>query len=242
LGILTSSIIVANYSFAYKVFEVATVPLLVIGPLLIPRFTRIFKEGDTETAGDKITHLLLLLKFEIIIAGLIALGLNILWIPVIDFITAGKYGMVNKSTILILSACMPFLYFNNFLWTISFAKGQLKQIFRIFLVCFIVNLTATVALIPFLNAEGAAVAYLLSVMIQSVLFFKICRFNVYGRVVAGMLLSVAIAAGAGALATCLFHNTWLILAAAIIFYCSGLLLTHQIKLTHLRQIKTVFTR
>jgi O-antigen/teichoic acid export membrane protein len=240
LGILASNIILANYSFAYKVFEVATVPLLIIAPLLIPRFTRIFKEGEADQTGDKMTDLLLLLKLEIIIAVLIALTLNILWVPVIDFITAGKYGVVNKRTILILSACMPFLYFNNFLWTISFAKGQLRKIFNIFLICFIINLITTVALIPFLNAEGAATAYLLAVIVQSLLFFKLCGFNKYGKTVAGLLLSVAVAAVAGLLADFLFTNTWLLLLSAITFYISGLLLTQQIRLSDLRKIKQLF--
>lgn len=240
LGILASNILVANYSFAYKVFEVATVPLLIIAPLLIPRFTRIFKKGDTAEAGDKITNLLLLLKLEIIIAGLIALALNILWVPVIDFITAGKYGIVNKSTILILSACMPFLYFNNFLWTISFAKGRMKAIFKIFLICFIINCIATIALIPFLKAEGAAAAYLLAIIIQSVLFFKDCGFSVHSKAVTAMLLSVALAAGSGILASYLFTNPLLILAAAVVFYCSGLIITQQISAAQLRQIKQLF--
>jgi O-antigen/teichoic acid export membrane protein len=240
LGILASNIIVANYSFAYKVFEVATVPLLIIAPLLIPRFTRIFKDGDTEDAGDKISTLLLLLKLEVIIAGLIALALNILWVPVIDFITAGKYGSVNKHTILILSVCMPFLYFNNFLWTISFAKGRLKAIFLIFLICFIVNLIATVALIPFLNGEGAAAAYLLAIIVQSVLFFKLCGFTLNSKTVTAMLISVVLAAGSGILASYLFNNPLLILAVAVIFYCSGLIVTQQISAVQLRQIKQLF--
>ena len=240
LGILASAVMVANYSFAYKVFEVATIPLLIIAPLLIPRFTRIFNANTEEQAGDKINKLLLLLKFEIIIAGLAVLGLNILWVPVIDFITAGKYGLVNTNTILILSACMPFLYFNNFLWTISFAKGDLKQIFRIFLVCFIINLVATIAFIPLFHAEGAAAAYLLAVIVQSVLFFKICGFGKYHKSVTGMLLSVIVAAAAGLLANFIFSNSWLMLLGAVIFYIAGLLLTRQIRPGDFRQIKQLF--
>ena len=135
---------------------------------------------------------------------------------------------------------MPFLYFNNFLWTISFAKGRLKSIFNIFLICFIINLIATVALIPFLNAEGAAAAYLLAIIVQSLLFFKLCRFSIYSKVVTAMLLSVALAAGSGILASYLFNNPLLILAAAIMFYCSGLIVTRQISAVQLRQIKQLF--
>ena len=50
LGIFTSSIILANYSFAYKIFEMATLPMLVVAPVLIPRFTKIFHPGANEPA------------------------------------------------------------------------------------------------------------------------------------------------------------------------------------------------
>jgi O-antigen/teichoic acid export membrane protein len=135
---------------------------------------------------------------------------------------------------------MPFLYFNNFLWTISFAKGRLKAIFLIFLICFIVNLIATVALIPFLNGEGAAAAYLLAIIVQSVLFFKLCGFMLHSKTVTAMLISVVLAAGSGILASYLFNNPLLILAAAVIFYCSGLIVTQQISAVQLRQIKQLF--
>ena len=136
LGILASNIIVAEYSFAFKVFELTTLPLLVIAPVLIPLFTRLFHSPATKPAKEKINDLFILLRFEMIIASLVALMLNVLWIPVIDFITHGKYGAVNRYTILILSACMPFIYANNFLWTINFAKSELKKIFYIFLLLF----------------------------------------------------------------------------------------------------------
>ena len=102
---------------------------------------------------EKLNDLFVLLRFEMIIASLVALVLNILWVPVIDFITHGKYGAVNRYTILILSACMPFLYVNNFLWTINFAKGHLKMIFYIFFITFLVNVIGDIILIPFFRAK-----------------------------------------------------------------------------------------
>jgi O-antigen/teichoic acid export membrane protein len=170
LGILASNIALANYSFAFKVFEMATLPLLVIAPVLIPRFTRIFHNKEKNNS-EKINDLFVLLKFEIIIASLVALLLNILWIPVIDFITNGKYGTENRNTILILSASMPFIYINNFLWTIHFSQGKLKMIFYVFFITFLVNVTGNIFLIPYFSAEGAAAAYLVAIAAQTVLFW-----------------------------------------------------------------------
>jgi O-antigen/teichoic acid export membrane protein len=228
LGLLSSNIILANYSFAYKVFEAASLPLLIIAPVLITRISKIFQNGAEITNFQK-NKLLSLLRFEIIIACLIALVLNILWIPIIDFITDNKYGLVNKYIILILSACMPVLYFNNFLWTISLALENLKKIFYISVICFIINLTATVVLIPLINGEGAAVAYLFTLFIQAILFFRYSGFNEFGKSIYSFILPLVYAIAGYILANWWFSNTWLILVTAIIIYFACLFLTKQIR-------------
>jgi len=128
LGLMASNIILANYSFAYKVFEVSTLPLLIIAPLLMPRFTKIFRAGAV-VDDKKMNELFILLRYEMIIACGVALALNILWVPVIDFITHNKYGAVNKQTILILSLCLPFLYFIKFFLDHQFCTRAFKKNF-----------------------------------------------------------------------------------------------------------------
>ena len=228
LGLLSSNIILANYSFAYKVFEAASLPLLIIAPVLFTRVSKIFHNGAKITNVQK-NNLLVLLRFEIIVACLIALILNVLWIPVIDFITNNKYGTPNKYIILILSACMPVLYFNNFLWTISFAQGKLKKIFYISLICFIINLIATVVLIPFINGEGAAAAYLFTLFIQAILFFRHSGFYKFGKSIFSFILPLVYAIVGGVLANWWFSNTWLILVIAVLIYFACLFLTRQIQ-------------
>jgi O-antigen/teichoic acid export membrane protein len=98
IGFMVSAIKLAEYSFAYKVFEISTLPLLAIAPLLIPRFTQLFK--DENYTGN---NLKLLIRVEMIIATFTGLLLNMCWNPLIDQITGGKYGAVNSSTIFILS-------------------------------------------------------------------------------------------------------------------------------------------
>ncbi|GAB2831613.1 oligosaccharide flippase family protein [Ferruginibacter profundus] len=238
LGLMASNIILANYSFAYKVFEVSTLPLLIIAPLLIPRFTKIFNPAVAIT-DKKMSELFVLLRYEIIIACGAGLALNILWVPVIDLITHNKYGAVNKQTILILSLCLPFLYFINFFWTISFAQGHLKRIFYIFLICFVVNLTGTIALIPFFSAEGAAIAYLVSIIVQSGLFYKQSGFKQYHATIGGTVMPLLCAITAGVLGNLLFSNVWLIFFASFLVYFLSLVLTRQIRRTHWYLFKQV---
>ena len=228
LGIFVSNIIVAEYSFAYKVFEVSTLPMLVIAPVLIPKFTKLFHPSSGTHSQSKTSDLFTLLRFEMVIASLAALLLNILWVPLIDPLTLGKYGKVNSTTILILSASMPFLYFNNFLWTVNFAKGHLKMIFYVFFISFIFNLAGNVILIPFFNAQGAAVAYLVAIIVQSLIYLLQTDLTGLRRNSSSLLLSPACAIASGTLAITLFHTTWTILPGALFFYLLLLLFTRQV--------------
>ena len=216
LGILASDIALAEYSFAFRVFEVSTLPLLIIAPILIPRFTKIFQLTNVDSKAT-FNDFFSLLKFEIIIASLIALLLNILWVPVIDFITHGKYGSVNRYTILILSCSMPFIYANNFLWSINFAQSRLKMIFQVFFITFLVNITGNLILIPLFGGEGAAVAYLLAIVAQFILFWIKTNVRELEKYKFIFLTPVAAITGAAS-ALFIFEQTWLVLIMSLCFF------------------------
>jgi len=167
IGVFVSAVKLAEYSFAYKVFELATLPLLAVAPLLVPKFTQLFNSAD-----HRIDDLRFLLRMEMIVSSFIIVVLNICWAPLVDGITGHKYGSVNSQTFFILSLSMPFIYFNNFLWSINFAKGRLKMILWVIGLTFIINLCGDVLLIPFFKNEGAAVAYLIAMLTQAASYFK----------------------------------------------------------------------
>jgi O-antigen/teichoic acid export membrane protein len=165
IGFMVSAVKLAEYSFAYKIFELATLPLLAIAPILLPHFIKMFKAGDE--VSDKLR---LIVKAELAIAMVSILVLNILWQPIVDFITKGKYGAVNLHTIFFLSLCIPFLYLNNFLWSIYFAKGQMKMILLSFIISFLTNLVLNIILIPYAGNEGAAIAFLAASIVQTIFY------------------------------------------------------------------------
>jgi len=167
IGLFLTASNLAEYSFAYKAFEVSSLPLLAIAPLLVPYFTRQLR-GGKKLDSDENVHLLL--RMEMVIACLASLCLNLLWNPLVDRLTAGKYGEVNTTTIFLLSVSLPVLYLNNFLWSIHFASGRLRFIFFSFALCFAANLIGNLCLIPTLGNNGAALAYLLSLAIQTVIY------------------------------------------------------------------------
>ena len=164
VGLLISSTKLAEYSFAYKIFEVSTLPLLILAPLMIPLFTRIGKH-DGNLSG-----FYFLLEWQVMMASLSGLILNICWVPLIDFISDGRYGAVNSTTILILSLSMPFLYFSNYLWTIQFARGNMRLIFQVMAVSLLINVAGCGILIPLYKNEGAALAYLMTTAVQALVY------------------------------------------------------------------------
>lgn len=224
IGFILSAVKLAEYSFTYKIFEMATLPLLAIAPLLIPRFTKIFKQDIIPAANLKF-----LIRMEFIVASLIALLLNICWSPVIDKITNGKYGAINENTIFILSLCMPFLYLNNFLWTIYFAKGQLKMILTTFIITLFVNIAADVVLIPIYKNEGAAIAFLLSCIAQSVFFLKKNSIPELNNSWQTLIICIICALCGGLVARTLLPGSWLMLPLSVVLYFISLLITQQLR-------------
>src|SRR5262249_8402203 len=138
LGLMKGPARTAEYSFAYKIFEISRLPMLVIAPIILPKFVRYLNSGD-QLPKSKKDELNLLLKFEASLAVMIPLFFIITWTPLMGWLTAGKYGAVDAPVYLLLSLCVPLHYFNNFLWTIAFAQRQLKLTFYITTVASLLN-------------------------------------------------------------------------------------------------------
>jgi len=235
IGFMLSAIKLAEYSFAYKVFEIALLPLSAIAPLLIPRFTKMFKQGDVNIAGMKF-----LVRAEAIIAGLSVLLINIYWTPAIDWITHGKYGAVNERVVLFLSLCIPLLYLENLLWTVFFTQGRLKMILNAFIITLAVNVLGDVLLIPIFQNVGAAIAFLLACLAQ--IIFYLSKNNIAGlrNVWQPVLVCTLCAVVAGQSARLWIGVNWLVIPSSIILYGMLLLITGQLRRDVQVRMKAVF--
>ena len=233
IGIVLPAVKLAEYSFAYKVFELSAMPLLAIAPLLIPWFTRLFKDE----AQPDIANLRLLLKLEMIVAAFTIVIINSCWSPVIDQLTKGKYGLVNERTIFILSLCIPLQYVTNFLWTINFAKGRMKMIFHAFVVTLVINVVGDIILIPIFKNEGAAFAYLAGYIAQATFYIYKNEVRGLNRSVYPLLLCTGCACVSFFAAKLLFINTWGIIVVTALLYLASLVMTRQIKLADLEKLR-----
>lgn len=178
LGLLATAATVADYSFAYRCFEFSVLPLAIIGPVLLPRIARQFKSRVED--ADEQGPLIGLLRLEILIAVLIAVVANAGWTQSVDLITAGKYGHSTRYVFMILSLCTPLLYLNNIFWSINFARGRMKLIFRCILITFLVNLFADLLLMPFFSSFGAAIGFVIAMIVQTAVYARSTELKTQG--------------------------------------------------------------
>jgi O-antigen/teichoic acid export membrane protein len=171
LGIISTAPILAEYSFAYRAFELSSLPLLVLAPLLLPRITRwLAGPGGAHPRDRHIEDIFLLARFEMVLAWGCFLVLNILWAPLVDWLTGNRYGAVNGMIFFLLSCSLPFLYINNLLWSIHFALGRMKYIFFVFMITLLITSAGDLILIPFFQGKGAAIVYLSAIVVQTIQF------------------------------------------------------------------------
>lgn len=236
LGILSTPLITAEYSFAYKVYELSPFPLLIIAPILLARFSRFFSrqgEQDLLLHSDKLG---MLLRFEMIAATLIPLILNMVWAPVMDGITGNKYGEVNTTTFFILSCCVPFLYMNNLLWTVHFAQNRLLLILKITLCTFVIILAGNLFAIPLFAARGAAVVYLLAMTVEYFNYLRTSFLKKIPGMISSPLLCLGVAVASGLVAFQLTESPAGRLAVAIPLYCLLLLATKQLRKSDIKYV------
>lgn len=172
MGVMATSVKTAEYSFAFKIFEVSKMPYIILAPILLTRFSKLFRqenEINAETSG-KLDQFF---KLEMFISILIPLVAVCIWSPFFDWITDNKYGAVNETTYRILAVCIPLHYVTNFLWTMAFTQGQLKKILVITIVTSSLNIILNLVLIPLFASEGAALSFLISTILQVIIYYKV---------------------------------------------------------------------
>ncbi len=172
LGFFSTRIITAEYSFAYKIFQLLPFPLLIIGPVLVTRFSSYFSKNGKEAFLDRKQEIDRLIRIEMIIGTIFPLAMNLVWSPLIDACTGNKYGASNELTFLLLSICIPIQYLINLFWTIHFSMDHLSLIFRITAITCIIIVIGDLTVIPLMNAQGAAIVYLIAISVQYCIYVR----------------------------------------------------------------------
>jgi O-antigen/teichoic acid export membrane protein len=174
LGMMTSSIVLADYSFAYRAYELARLPILIIAPIILPRLARLMALTP-QPDQIKQQQINAFNAVEMFLSLLIPLTLNILWTPLLTLITNGKYGEANALQFLILSLCIPLQFFINLLWSLSFSAKKYKSVSYITISCAVINIVLNLVLISKFKGLGAAAAFFTTTLIQACLYYNLVR-------------------------------------------------------------------
>ena len=235
LGILSTSIVTAEYSFVYKVFELSKLPILILAPLLLTRFSRLFNSNKlTET---KIEEVNLFFKLEVFIIMFIPIILVTCWSPLIDYFTDNKYGKVNEINYLLLALCIPLTAIINFLWTMGFVQGQLKTIMFITIFVSLINIIGNIILIPLLGSTGSSITFLVSTILQLFLYVKYIKQQQIQLKLLDILKILFLAVLAILASKFLIYNIIFVPIVAVFIYIFLFFITQQINWKQINQFK-----
>jgi O-antigen/teichoic acid export membrane protein len=233
LGIFTSALVTAEYSFAYRVFELCRLPLLILSPLLIPIFSRLFAHQGALTTKKQV-QLGLLFRTEMVLSLILPVILISCWTPLMEFITNNKYGTGNEFIFILLAVCIPIQFATDFYWNICFAKGQLLVTFRIAVISGLINILLNLLLIPFAGAMGASIAYLSSFIVQLFLFWKHNRVDDIRPDILHFIKAVLSAVTALIIAKQLTSIPWIVVLLSVSLYFLFCLFSKLVSLHKIR--------
>ena len=236
MGILATSIQTAEYSFTFKIFELSKIPLIIIGPILLTRFSKMFKHEGVVIPDDKKSQIQNLLNIEIFISMLIPIVMVCIWSETIDYLTNNKYGEVNRYTYMILAIAIPIHYLNNFLWTLGIAQNQLKTIMYNIIFISLLNTLMNLVLIPKYNSIGAALSYVIPSAIQFGIYYKTIRKNRIGFDLRVPLQIIFLGSGILVVVKLIGVNFWQQLLIALPVY---LILCSAMKIVSVKKLKSM---
>ncbi len=235
LGILSTAAVTAEYSFVYRVFELSKLPLLIIAPILLTRFSKLFNTANKPT-DNQINDIQLFLKLELSAMLVIPVILVSCWTPLMDYLTNNKYGIVNEISYNILSICVPLACLINFMWTVGFVQGQLKTILKITIVVSLVNILANVVMIPLYAGVGAALSFLFSSIIQLVLYIGFIKTDKIKFGISTFVLPIANGFLAIIISKLLVNNVIFNSLLSVCLYLGLVVLTRQFNLADVKKI------
>ncbi len=236
LGILATDAITAEYSFAYRAFELSRLPMAIVAPLLLNIFAKMLTQSAVPDEEKK-QGILSLFRIEMFGSVLLVLMLNIIWTPAVEYLFKGKYGHVNYWQFMILSLCIPVQFFTNLLWTICFTSKKYRPITTITATTAVVNILLNIIFIPYWGGLAAAISFLITAVLQMLLYYFVVRKLTISFPVVRIGSLFLIACLAYLVATRIVENVFLQILVAVSTYLVITILTRQVHKGHVHDFK-----
>lgn len=241
LGMMSTNLVLADYSFAYRAYELAKLPVIIIAPIILPRLARYMSAGNKPDDVLR-QHIHSFYTVEMFVAVLIPLALNILWAPLLTMLTHGKYGQTNALQFLILSLCIPLQFFINLFWSLSFSAKRYRSVSSITIVCAVTNIALNLILIPQFKGLGSAVAFFTTTLLQAVLYYRVTRKHIMPVSLKPVLVFTLLGLAVYIMAIHLPVNFLIQTAVAIILYLLIAVLLRQVNRQHFYNFKQFLSK
>jgi hypothetical protein len=128
-------------------------------------------------------------------------------------------------------------YMINLFWTIHFSLKHLALIFRITAVTCSIIIIGDLLLIPWLNAKGAAIIYLLATGVECLIYLRVSAFADFRNTVLPMIVCTAIALISGLVVNQFVSLVFARLSLSLLLYLVLLILTGQLRREDLLMLK-----
>ncbi len=236
LGWIKGNNAVGDYSFAYRAYELTRLPITVIAPILINVFSRMLVNGNKldEQKQSTVRKLYTVVIFS---SMLMPLVLNMLWAPGLDWAYNGKYGSANSTEFLLLSLCIPFQFTINLLWTLTFASKKYKKVTTITIITAVVNLVLNLILIPLYGGLGAAIAYLLTNIVQMVGYYTVVEKQIMHFPLISLYLFLFVGVAVYFASVSITDNIMIQLLLAVSVYIGIAIMSKQVNKEHIHTLK-----
>lgn len=237
LGWIKNNDAVGDYSFAYRAYELTRLPITVIAPILINVFSRMLVNGN-KLDEEKQATVRKLYTVVMFLAMTMPVVLNMLWAPGLDWAYNGKYGSANATEFLLLSLCIPFQFTINLLWTLTFASKKYKKVTTITIITAVVNLILNLILIPLYGGLGAAIAYLITNVVQMVGYYTVVEKQIMHFPLVSLYLFLFTGVAVYFASTAITSNIALQLLMAVGVYVGVALFSKHVNKGHVQTLTT----
>jgi len=174
VGALASTAAVAEYSFAYRAFEMERLPTVMATTLLLPLAARAMAKPGTQTGDTMPLFPILLVAVPALMGWLATVG-ALLWEPLLGGLLGSEYGQASRVPFTWLSLALPFQFAINILWIQLFAAQRYRVIARNTGITALTNISLSCLLIPYFGATGPAISFLLATATQFALYITAAK-------------------------------------------------------------------
>jgi O-antigen/teichoic acid export membrane protein len=197
LGALRTQAEVAEYAFAYRVFEICWLPFTAAASVALPVLSTTFARTAQGDLAEHRASTTALLRSMLVVATLPGIALALGWVPIVEWATAGKYGSASAAAITFLAVGTPFVGGTAALWSIGVALRRTARIPIVMAAVVACNIILDLWLVPIMGITGAALGMLAASATQfalyGIVFREVLIFSGVVRTAVSVSISTAVA-------------------------------------------------